>query len=326
METILITGSAGFIGYHVSKMLLAQGYEVVGYDNMNDYYDVSLKKARVRVLENYDAFTYYQEDICNDSFLEKVAEKHKIDRIIHLAAQAGVRYSLTCPEKYIQSNIIGTFHILELCRKFHISNLMYASSSSIYGNSKEKKLSLDTNTDSPISLYAATKKSNELLAHVYSNNYKINTVGMRFFTVYGPYGRPDMAYYHFTEKILKGETIEIFNYGKQYRDFTYIDDLLQGIYGIFHYQDKLQAGDGDYKIFNIGNGNPVKLMDFVKTLEKVIGKTAKKTLCECQTGDVKGTYADISNLQKICEYHPQTTLESGLLQFYSWYKEYKNNG
>lgn len=319
---ILVTGSAGFIGFHVSKTLLEGGYKVIGYDNMNDYYDVSLKEVRVHILERYENFHFYIGDIGDEDLLEELAGKHQIDRIIHLAAQAGVRYSLICPEKYIQTNIVGTFRILELCRKHNISKLMFASSSSVYGNSEERKLKLDTRTDTPVSLYAATKKSDELLAHVYADNFKLNVVGMRFFTVYGPFGRPDMAYFSFTEKILKGETIEVFNYGRQYRDFTYIDDLLQGIMGIFYYQDKIQEGSGDYKIFNIGNGNPVELLGFIETLEQVIGKESVKEFCEGRTGDVEGTYADISEIQKICDYHPRTTLKQGLEMFYAWYTKY----
>lgn len=319
---VLVTGSSGFIGYHVSKALLERGYQVIGYDNMNDYYDVSLKEARARMLQRYEGFIFYRGDVCDEKLLEEVVKRHKINRIIHLAAQAGVRYSLICPERYIRTNIVGTFQILELCRKCHIPNLMFASSSSVYGNSEEKKLSLDVKTDSPISLYAATKKSDELLAYVYADNFKINAVGMRFFTVYGPYGRPDMAYYSFTEKILRGEPIEVFNFGRQYRDFTYIDDLLQGILGIFHYQEQIQEDSGDYKIFNIGNGNPVKLLDFIKTLEEVIGKETKKELCKGRTGDVAGTYADVSEIQKICDYHPVTTLKEGLGNFYVWYRQY----
>lgn len=326
MEAILVTGSAGFIGYHVAKALLEQGYAVVGYDNLNDYYDVQLKETRLHILEDFDRFTFYQGDVCDGKLLEKAAKEHGICRVIHLAAQAGVRYSLTCPEKYIHSNILGTFQILELCRKCHIPNLMYASSSSVYGDSTEEKLRLDARTDTPISLYAATKKCDEVLAYTYSNNFRLNVIGMRFFTVYGPYGRPDMAYFHFTDKILRGDTIKIFNFGKQHRDFTYIDDLMEGILGIFHYQETLQPESGAYHIFNIGNGNPVQLMDFVETLEQVIGKKAKKEFCEAQSGDVTGTYADVSELQKICSYQPKTKLREGLEEFYSWYKNYNHLG
>lgn len=325
MYTLLITGSAGFIGFHLSKTLLDSGYAVVGYDNMNDYYDPSLKWTRTDILKAYDNFTFYEADICNESALEKVAATHHIDCIIHLAAQAGVRYSLICPEKYIETNIVGTFRILELCRKHKIKRLMYASSSSVYGDAAEEKLGLSLKTDSPISLYAATKKSDEVLVYTYCNNYKLNAVGMRFFTVYGPFGRPDMAYYKFTDKILNNQTIEVFNYGKQYRDFTYIDDLIDGIIGIFHYQQNLADELGDYKIYNIGNGNPVELMTFIKTIEMTIGKEAPKVMCEKRTGDVERTYADISELQKICNYHPKTSIEQGIKNFYDWYKEYNAN-
>ena len=224
-----------------------------------------------------------------------------------------MRYSLENPEIYIESNVIGTFRILEVCRKFKIHKLMYASSSSVYGDTQEEKLTLDLKTDFPISLYAATKKTDELLAYTYSNNYGINTIGMRFFTVYGPYGRPDMAYFSFTDKILKDETIDIYNYGKQYRDFTYITDLLDGIWGIFQSQNDIADGVGNYKIYNIGNGNPTNLMTFVETLEEIIGKKARKNLCGKRTGDV----------QNICHYSPKVSIKQGLLEFYNWYQIYR---
>ena len=323
MDTILLTGSAGFIGFHTAKELLKQGHTVIGYDNMNDYYDILLKESRIAALKEFPAFTFYQADICDEAALENVMESHPdINRIIHLAAQAGVRYSLICPEKYIQTNIVGTFRILELCRKHQIHRLMFASSSSVYGDAEQELLHPALRTDTPISLYAATKKSDEVLVHVYSNNYGLNAVGMRFFTVYGPYGRPDMAYFNFTEKILNDEPIEIYNYGEQYRDFTYIKDLLTGIMGIYQYQSALSEDAGDYRIFNIGNGNPVKLMTFIKTIEEVIGKEAKKVLSARRTGDVTGTYADISALQEICNYCPETSLKDGFSEFYRWYQEH----
>lgn len=324
MDTILFTGSAGFIGFHTAKELLKTGHTVIGYDNLNDYYDIRLKESRIAILKEFPGFIFYHADICDEASLEKVMKKHPdINRILHFAAQAGVRYSLICPEKYIQTNIVGTFRILELCRKYRISKLMFASSSSVYGDSEQELLHLGLQTDKPISLYAATKKSDEVLAHVYSNNYGLNAVGMRFFTVYGPYGRPDMAYFSFTEKILQDEPIELYNFGEQYRDFTYIDDLLSGIMGIYQYQSALPEHASDYRIFNIGNGNPVKLMTFLETIEQVIGKEAKKTFGERRTGDVTGTYADISALQEICDYVPKTSLQDGLREFYNWYQNYK---
>ena len=325
MSVVLVTGSAGFIGFHTSLALLKAGYLVIGYDNINDYYDINLKWERIKILKSFEKFRFYKADLCDEAVLEKVVKDHEVNHIIHLAAQAGVRYSLICPEKYMESNLIGTFRILEVCRKYHINKLMYASSSSVYGDATEEILHLDLKTDTPISLYAATKKSNEVLAHAYCNNYKINAVGMRFFTVYGPWGRPDMAYYDFTKKILNHETIQIYNYGKQYRDFTYIDDLMEGMLGIFNYQCQLEDGAGDYKIFNIGNGKPVELMTFIETLEEVIGQEAPKEMCEKRTGDVEKTYADISALQKICKYHPKTKIKDGLEKFYIWYQEYYKN-
>lgn len=326
MDTVLLTGSAGFIGFHAAKELLRLGHRVIGYDNVNDYYDTGLKESRLAVLNEFPGFTFYRADICDENALEAVMrENPDINRVIHLAAQAGVRYSLICPEKYIETNIVGTFRILELCRKYGIDRLMYASSSSVYGDAAQELLSTDLRTDKPISLYAATKKSDEILAYTYCNNYGINAAGMRFFTVYGPYGRPDMAYFGFTEKILRDEPIEVYNFGEQYRDFTYIDDLLTGIMGIYRYQSALDGGSGDYRVFNIGNGNPVKLMDFIETIEQVVGRTAKKVFVERRTGDVTGTYADISSLKEICGYSPKTSLKDGIAGFYSWYQEYKEN-
>lgn len=322
METVLITGSSGFIGFYVAKALLERGYHVVGYDNMNNYYDIRLKKLRADILSGYENFVFYEADICDEMKLEEVANAHQIDVVIHLAAQAGVRYSLICPEKYIETNIVGTFRILELCRKHQIDRLMYASSSSVYGEAKEERLRVDLRTDSPISLYAATKKSDEVLVHAYCNNFGINGIGLRFFTVYGPMGRPDMAYWQFVDKIVHDKSIEVFNYGKQYRDFTYIDDLIDGLLGLFSYCQKLQNGAGIYEIYNIGNGNPVELMSFIETIEEIVGKEAHKIMCGKQTGDVERTYADLSEIQKICTFHPKTNIKEGLKKFYSWYREY----
>lgn len=324
METVLVTGSSGFIGFYVSKALLDLGYGVVGYDNLNDYYEIRLKKLRTELLKKYEKFFFYEADICNSTELGKVVDEHNIGMVIHLAAQAGVRYSLDCPEKYIETNIVGTFHVLELCRRHKIGYLMYASSSSVYGEADAEKLGMDLRTDSPVSLYAATKKSNELLAHVYCNNFGINAIGMRFFTVYGPLGRPDMAYWKFIEKILNDEVIEIYNYGKQYRDFTYIDDLTDGIMKLFFYCQRLQNGAGEYGIYNIGSGNPVELMAFVETIEKIVGKKANKLMCEKRTGDVEKTYADLLEIRKISDFSPKTNIETGLRKFYDWFQGYNS--
>lgn len=322
MDEILVTGSCGFIGFYVSKALLDLGYGVVGYDNMDDYYDVRLKKARLEILKSYKKFIFYEANICDAFSLEQVASLHNFEVVIHLAAQAGVRYSLLCPEKYIETNIVGTFQVLELCRKHKIGYLMYASSSSVYGDTKINKLSLDLKTDSPISLYAATKKSDEVLVHVYCNNFGLNAIGMRFFTVYGPLGRPDMAYYKFVDKILCGEPIQVYNFGKQYRDFTYIDDLVDGIIKLFIHGMKLQCNKGIYECYNLGSGNPVELMVFIETLEEIVGKKAIKQMCEKRIGDVEKTYADISDIQGVCDFYPKTCIKEGLEKFYNWYKEY----
>lgn len=322
METVLVTGSSGFIGFYVAKELLSLGYVVVGYDNMNDYYDISLKKIRTNLLKEYEKFVFYEADICNEEILEKVAEEYHIDFVIHLAAQAGVRYSLICPEKYIETNIVGTFRILELCRKHKINRLMYASSSSVYGEAEAERLGTDLNTDFPISLYAATKKSDEVLVYTYCNNYGLNGIGMRFFTAYGPMGRPDMAYWKFVDKIVHDEPIEVFNYGKQYRDFTYIDDLVDGIIKLFFHSQKQENELGVYEIYNIGSGNPVELMKFIETIEDVVGKKANKIMCEKRTGDVEKTYADLSEIQRICAFHPKTGIKEGLQNFYVWYEKF----
>lgn len=321
MDSFLITGSAGFIGFHLANALLEKGYTVIGYDNINGYYDTQLKYERLNVLSTYDNFIFYEKDLKDYNSLEGVISTHHIKFVIHLAAQAGVRYSITDPQTYIDSNIIGTFNVLEVCRNCNVEQLMYASSSSVYGNSSEVKLCEEQKVDAPISLYAATKKSNELLAHAYSNNYKFNTIGLRFFTVYGPYGRPDMAYFHFMEKILSGNVIKVYNYGNQYRDFTYIDDLIDGIMRLIEVQ-KQKEKIGEYKIYNIGNGNPVGLKDFIHVIEEVVGKKAKVEYIERMTGDVDKTYADITLLKSITGYCPKTNIEEGIRKFYDWYLKY----
>lgn len=322
-SVFLVTGGAGFIGYHISRALLEKGYKVIGYDNMNDYYDIKLKNKRLKILAQYELYTFYEKDVADYASLQKVVDTYQIEFIIHLAAQAGVRYSISNPKTYIDSNIIGMFNILEVCRNCNVKNLVYASSSSVYGNSENEKLSEKQMVDQPISLYAATKKSNELFAYAYSNNYKFNSVGLRFFTVYGPYGRPDMAYYGFVDKILKGEVIQVYNYGNQYRDFTYIDDLISGMMSLIELQKEKEKAS-EYKVYNIGNGNPVKLTDFIYTLEKVVGKRAKLEYTERVIGDVDRTYADISLLKEITGYTPVTDIQQGLISFYKWYSEYNN--
>ena len=317
----LVTGAAGFIGFHLAKALLERGDEVIGYDNVNDYYSPFLKMERTKILEQYEQYTFIKADLKDYETLKQVVENHQIDFIIHLGAQAGVRYSITHPGTYIDSNIIGMFNVLEVCRHCHVQ-LIYASSSSVYGNNENVLLDETLQVDAPVSLYAATKKSNELFAHAYTNNYKFNAIGLRFFTVYGPYGRPDMAYYTFTQKILRGETIQVYNYGNQYRDFTYIDDVVQGIIKLIERQEK-EEQHGVYEIFNIGNGNPTKLMDFISTIEEVIGKKAHLEFTERAVGDVDKTYADVSKLKAYTGYAPSTNIKEGIQRFYDWYQVYR---
>lgn len=321
-QCFLITGGVGFIGYHISNKLLKLGCKVVGYDNLNDYYDISLKLERLKRLNVYENYQFFKGDIKDYHTLEEIVMGNDITCVINLAAQAGVRYSSTRPETYIDSNVIGMFNVLEVCRKCNIKNLFYASSSSVYGNCKEKVFTEDISVDQPISLYAATKKSNELFAHVYSNNYKLNTIGLRFFTVYGPLGRPDMAYYSFTDKILKGETVDIYNYGYQYRDFTYIDDLVEGVVGLIYSYIESEK-NGIYEVYNIGNGSPVQLMDFVNTLQDVIGVKAKINFKGRVVGDVDRTYANLDKIKNRINYSPNTNLKEGLTEFYLWYQEYQ---
>ena len=327
METkkILITGSSGFIGAALCKKLLSnKKITIIGIDNMNDYYDVSLKKYRLEELEQSRNFIFIKGDIANKELIEKTFKKYNPEIVINLAAQAGVRYSITNPDTYIKSNIIGFYNILEACRNNKPKYLIFASSSSVYGNSKTPYKEEDK-TETPESLYAATKKSNELLAYSYSNLYNIKTTGLRFFTVYGPKGRPDMAYFSFTNKLLNNETIKIFNHGKCKRDFTYIDDIINGIEKIINKPHKEL-----YKIYNIGNNNPVNLLDFIKILEKELKNAnlipkdykIKQELLPMQKGDVKDTYADTTALEKDYNYKPNTKLEKGLKEFVDWYKEY----
>lgn len=329
-KTILVTGAAGFIGYHLSKRLLDEGIKVIGIDNLNDYYDVKLKQARLDLIKYNPQFNFYKIDIQNRELLEKVFKSNKIDYVINLAAQAGVRYSIENPDVYIDSNIIGFYNILELCRHYPVKHLIFASSSSVYGANKKIPFEETDFVDNPVSLYAATKKSNELMAYAYSHLYNIPTTGLRFFTVYGPMGRPDMAYFSFTDKFFKGEPIKIFNNGDfendLYRDFTYIDDIVEGIVRVIDLPPK--EGKPMYRIFNIGNNKPEKLMYFINTLEECLsislGKKIEfiKEYEPIKPGDVKATYASTERLEKYVGYKPSTDLKNGLQKFTDWFVLY----
>lgn len=321
-KVVLVTGAAGFIGFHLSQALLKKNYMVVGYDNINDYYDVNLKYARLDVLKNFDNFKFIHADLADADVVNKVFEEFHPQIVVNLAAQAGVRYSIENPRAYIDSNIIGFFNILEACRHNPVEHLLYASSSSVYGNQEKTPFSVDDQVDRPISLYAATKKSDELLAFSYAHLYKIPATGLRFFTVYGPYGRPDMAYFGFTNKIFADEPIKIFNNGDMLRDFTYIDDIVTGILNILPCPPEADANGDMYKIYNIGNNKPEKLMTFIETLEDVIGIKAKKEYLPMQAGDVYQTYADVSELEKNFGFKPQTTIREGLTNFINWYRDF----
>jgi len=339
MSKILITGAAGFIGFHLSRKLCKLGFNVVGIDNLNEYYDSSLKIARLDELKEYSNFKFIRLDITNHKNLLKLFNDSNFENIIHLAAQAGVRYSIENPLAYIDSNIVGFINILEACRKFPIKHLVFASSSSVYGANVKQPFSESDNVDHPVSLYAATKKSNELMAHTYSNLYNIPTTGLRFFTVYGPWGRPDMAYYSFTKNIFENKPIKVFNNGNLERDFTYIDEIIEGIINLIglpplpnkNWERKKPdpaTSFAPYRIINIGNNKPVKLMEFISTLEDLIGKKAIKKFVPMQPGDVYSTYADIVRLNKLTGYSPKTNIQTGLSKFVRWYRDYykiKNN-
>lgn len=339
MNTYLITGIAGFIGSNLALRILKENknINIVGIDNINDYYNVNLKKYRLSKLENFKNFSFIKGDISNKEIIEKIFSKYKPNIVINLAAQAGVRYSIVNPDAYISSNIIGFYNILEACRNHPVEHLVYASSSSVYGANKKIPYSTDDKVDNPVSLYAATKKSNELLAHSYSKLYNIPSTGLRFFTVYGPAGRPDMAYYQFTNKLIKGEKIKIFNYGNCKRDFTYIDDIVEGIIRVINKPPKKQQGEDKlpippYKIYNIGNGNPENLLDFVDILQSELIKAEilpkeydfekHKELVPMQQGDVAITYADTQPLQRDFGFKPNTSLREGIHKFAKWYKEF----
>lgn len=335
--SILVTGAAGFIGFHLSELLLKQGHLVIGLDNLNDYYDPKLKEDRLTILKRYSNFQFQKIDIIGKQAVDKVFETYRPEIVVNLAAQAGVRYSIENPYAYVDTNLIGFMNILEACRHFPVAHLIFASSSSVYGGNKNIPFSTNHNVDHPVSLYAATKKANELMAHTYSHLYKIPATGLRFFTVYGPWGRPDMAYYSFTRDILNGIPIKVFNHGKMERDFTYVDDIVEGISLLLNCppepktdweesKDDMSTSFAPYKIYNIGNNDPVPLMYFINVLEDKLGIEAKKIYMDMQPGDVLRTYADIRDLKKDTGFQPSTSLESGLENFVYWYKEYYRIG
>lgn len=320
-KVILVTGAAGFIGFHLSKQLLEKGVKIIGYDNINEYYDVRLKYARLDILNQYENFTFIKGDLADKNKVNNLFETYKPEIVVNLAAQAGVRYSIENPQAYMDSNIIGFFNILEACRNYTVEHLVYASSSSVYGANKTIPFSTDDKVDNPVSLYAATKKSNELMAYCYSKLYSIPSTGLRFFTVYGPYGRPDMAYFSFTDRIMSGKSIKIFNNGDMHRDFTYIDDIVEGIERLLCNPPKEDENNVQHKVYNIGNNKPEKLMDFIQTLENCLGVTAEKEYYPMQPGDVYQTYADVTDLMEDFDFKPDTSIEEGLSKFVKWYKE-----
>ena len=330
---ILVTGAAGFIGSHLAKYLLNRGDEVVGLDNLNDYYDVSLKQARLKKLETQVGFRFIKMDLADRQGIAELFTQEKFEKVVNLAAQAGVRYSIVNPYAYIDSNIQGFINILEGCRHNDVKHLVYASSSSVYGANTSMPFSVHDNIDHPLSLYAASKKSNELMAHTYSHLYRLPTTGLRFFTVYGPWGRPDMAMFLFAKAILAGEPIQVFNYGKMKRDFTYIDDIVEGVVRTMDHTatvNPVWSGEqpdpgtsaAPYRLYNIGNNNPVELMYLIEVLEKTLGKTAEKQMMPIQPGDVPETYADVEALVADVGFKPATSIEDGVARFVEWYREY----
>ncbi len=330
---ILVTGSAGFIGSMVAMKLLDRGDEIVGLDNHNDYYDPKIKESRLRELKKFKNYTHHKIDISNEENLKKIFSNFKPQRVINLAAQAGVRYSIENPLAYIKSNIVGFSHILENCRHHKVEHLVYASTSSVYGANTKMPFSENDSANHPLSIYAASKKSNELMAHAYSHLYKMPTTGLRFFTVYGPWGRPDMALFKFTKAILEGKPIDVFNHGKHTRDFTYIDDIVDGVIKTLEIQASSNndwkgnfpdpaSSKAPWRIYNIGNNKPIKLMDYIKALEKNLKKKAKINFLPLQPGDVKDTYANIDNLKNKLNYKPSTSVIDGVSKFVEWYKNY----
>ncbi len=334
---ILVTGAAGFIGYHVSRKLLERGDEVLGLDNLNDYYDPALKEARLELLRRSPKFRFVRLDVADREGIASLFAEHKPNRIVHLAAQAGVRYSLANPYAYITSNIEGFLNILEACRQHRTEHLVYASSSSVYGGNTKQPFSEHDNIDHPVSMYAATKKANELMAHTYAHLFGIPTTGLRFFTVYGPWGRPDMALFKFTRGMLAGEAIPVFNNGNMIRDFTYIDDIVEGVVRVLDRPPKAQPGWdvqhpdpatswAPYRIFNIGNNHPVQLLDFIAALERSLGVKAKLEMMPMQPGDVPSTMADVSALEAAVGFRPKTTIDEGIARFVEWYRSFYGVG
>ena len=333
MQNILVTGSAGFIGFHLSLALLKAGHRVTGIDNLNDYYPVALKRARLAEIDRFctdnacaDLYRFIEMDIADRAAMAALFDGQRYDRVIHLAAQAGVRYSITHPHAYADSNLVGFLNVLEGCRRQQTPHLVYASSSSVYGMNTKVPFSTDDRVDFPISLYAATKRANELMAHTYSHLYQLPTTGLRFFTVYGPWGRPDMAYFSFTKAILEGRPIDVFNHGEMQRDFTYIDDVVEGLMRVKDklpqpLQDRLTHAHAPYKIYNIGNNRPIRLERFIQAIEQATGKTARRNDLPMQAGDVPVTYADVDDLMKDVGFSPTTEIEDGLLRFVDWYRD-----
>jgi UDP-glucuronate 4-epimerase len=330
---MLVTGVAGFIGFHVSQRLLARGDTVIGLDSVNNYYDVRLKEDRLAMLAQHQRFSFQRLDLADRAGMEAIFSRETPERVIHLAAQAGVRYSLTNPHAYIDSNLVGFLHILEGCRHHNVQHLVYASSSSVYGANTKMPFSIHDNVDHPVSLYAASKKANELMAHTYSHLYNLPTTGLRFFTVYGPWGRPDMALFIFTKAILEGKPIDVYNFGKMRRDFTYIDDIVEGVIRVAdHFPQPNPAWTGmhpdpgtskaPYKVYNIGNNKPVELLHFIEVLEHCLGKTAEKRLLPIQPGDVPETCADVDDLINDVGFRPNTPITTGVARFVEWYRSY----
>ncbi len=333
MSRVLVTGAAGFIGFHLSQVLLARGDEVIGFDNVNDYYDVRLKHARLEQLNAKPGFTFLRGDLGDKAAVQAAFKEYQPERVVNLAAQAGVRYSITNPEVYIESNLVGFLNILECCRHNNVQHLVYASSSSVYGANEKLPFSVHDSVDHPVSLYAATKKANELMAHAYSHLYGLPTTGLRFFTVYGPWGRPDMALFIFVKAILSGKPIDVFNNGQMVRDFTYVDDIVEGVVRVLDRtpepSPQLTADQIDpavsrapYRVYNIGNNSPVQLMEFIRAIEQALGMEANLNLLPMQPGDVPATQADVDDLIRDTGFAPATSVQDGISRFVKWYREY----